>query len=53
MKKDNLEKIYELRKPLYEKYADISVKISGESPEEAVQEIIRSIRSVRACSSAG
>ncbi|MDP4088725.1 MAG: shikimate kinase [Bacillota bacterium] len=39
-KGSNLEQLYSERKPLYEKYADITIDCTGKSMEEVVGEIV-------------
>ena len=45
-KNETLETVYENRKPLYEKYADITVNVSdeGQSVEETVSELAESLK---------
>ena len=38
-----LKDLYEERTPLYEKYADIVVELSGASIAESVQEVLRAL----------
>ena len=39
-----LKDLYDERTPLYEKYADIIVELSGESIQECVQEVARALQ---------
>ncbi len=41
-----IEELFDLRQPLYEKYADLCVQTSGRTPEAVVEEIIRRTGSV-------
>lgn len=42
-KGETLKDIFEIRGPLYERYADIKIYAKGKTPEEIVEEIVKNI----------
>ena len=40
---DSLEKLYEEREPLYNKYADIKINCEGLTAEECVEKIVKAV----------
>ena len=48
-KGQSIDELYEIRKPFYEKYADVTVKSDKRSMEVTVEDIIKSLGNKVSC----